>query len=325
MSDFILEARDLKMHFPVTKGILQRKVGHVKAVDGVNLQVRRGETLGIVGESGCGKSTLARLILRLLEPSAGEVLFEGENILHFNRKQLLKVRKDMQIVFQDPYASLNPRMTVGNIIAQPLRAHGLQIDRKRYVQELLEIVGLSPEHYDRYPHEFSGGQRQRIGIARAIALKPKLIVCDEPVSALDVSVQAQVINLLEDLQKEFQLTLVFIAHDLSVVKHISNRVSVMYLGRIVETAECTQLYDDPQHPYTQALLSAIPLPDPRLERKRQRIVLKGDAPSPINPPSGCTFHVRCPQATEYCREHTPKLVKQGGSEHQVSCFYRTHS
>lgn len=335
MSDFILEARDLKMHFPVTKGILQRKIGHVKAVDGVNLQVRRGETLGIVGESGCGKSTLARLILRLLEPTAGEVLFEGENILHFNRKQLLKMRKDMQIVFQDPYASLNPRMTVGNIIAQPLRAHGLKIDRKRYVQELLEIVGLNPEHSDRYPHEFSGGQRQRIGIARAIALKPKLIVCDEPVSALDVSVQAQVINLLEDLQKEFQLTLVFIAHDLSVVKHISNRVSVMYLGRIVETAECDQLYDNPQHPYTQALMSAIPLPDPKLERKRQRIVLTGDAPSPMNPPSGCTFHVRCPQATEYCREHTPLLVKQGGSEHQVSCFYpflagageriRTHS
>jgi len=321
MSEYLLETRDLKMHFPVTKGILQRKVGYVKAVDGVNLQVRRGETLGIVGESGCGKSTLARLMLRLLEPSSGEVLFEGENILNYNQTQMLRLRKDMQIVFQDPFASLNPRMTVGNIIAQPLKAHREKTDLKRRVQDLLEIVGLNPEHYNRYPHEFSGGQRQRIGIARAIALKPKLIICDEPVSALDVSIQAQVINLLEDLQKEFQLTYIFIAHDLSVVKHISNRVSVMYLGRIVETAECARLYDHPHHPYTNALLSAIPLPDPRLERKRQRIVLKGDLPSPSNPPSGCTFHVRCPRAKEHCQSHIPTLAYHDLQSHQVSCFF----
>ncbi|WP_103105528.1 ABC transporter ATP-binding protein [Brevibacillus reuszeri] len=321
MSEFLLETRDLKMHFPVSKGILQRRVGYVKAVDGVNLQVRRGETLGIVGESGCGKSTLARLMLRLLEPTSGEVLFEGENILNYNQKQMLRLRKDMQIVFQDPFASLNPRMTVGNIIAQPLKAQRAKTNLKRQVQDLLEIVGLNPEHYNRYPHEFSGGQRQRIGIARAIALKPKLIICDEPVSALDVSIQAQVINLLEDLQKEFQLTYIFIAHDLSVVKHISNRVSVMYLGRIVETAECARLYEHPHHPYTNALLSAIPLPDPRLERKRQRIVLKGDLPSPSNPPSGCTFHVRCPRAEEHCRNHIPTLAYHDLQSHQVSCFF----
>lgn len=321
MSEYLLETRNLKMHFPMSAGILKRAVGYVKAVDGVNLQVRRGETLGIVGESGCGKSTLARLMLRLLEPTAGEVLFEGENILNYSRKQMLRLRRDMQIVFQDPFASLNPRMTVGNIIAQPLKAHREKGDMKRRVQELLEIVGLNPEHYNRYPHEFSGGQRQRIGIARAIALNPKLIICDEPVSALDVSIQAQVINLFEDLQREFNLTYIFIAHDLSVVKHISNRVSVMYLGRVVETAECSRLYENPHHPYTNALLSAIPLPDPILERKRQRIVLKGDVPSPSNPPAGCAFHVRCPRVQENCRENVPALVSQELESHQVSCFF----
>jgi oligopeptide/dipeptide ABC transporter ATP-binding protein len=321
MSEVLLETRNLKVHFPIKAGVLQRTVGHVKAVDGVNLQVRRGETLGIVGESGCGKSTLARLMLRLLEPTQGEVLFEGQNILNHDRKQMLQLRRDMQIVFQDPFASLNPRKTVGNIIAEPLRAHQAEGDHKKRVRELLEVVGLLPEHYDRYPHEFSGGQRQRIGIARAIALNPKLIICDEPVSALDVSIQAQIINLFEDLQKQFNLTYIFIAHDLSVVKHISDRVAVMYLGRIVETAQSESLYAEPRHPYTNALLSAIPLPDPIRERTRRRIVLKGDVPSPSNPPSGCTFHVRCPQAQPQCKEQVPVFGVEENRDHQVSCFF----
>ncbi|MDR7316517.1 dipeptide ABC transporter ATP-binding protein [Brevibacillus nitrificans] len=321
MSEYLIETRNLKMHFPIRAGVLRRAVGHVKAVDGVDLQVRQGETLGIVGESGCGKSTLARLILRLLEPTEGEVLFEGENILTYGQNQMHRLRRDMQIVFQDPFASLNPRKKVGSIIAEPLRAHGEPGNHRRRVQELLEIVGLNPEHYNRYPHEFSGGQRQRIGIARAIALKPKLIICDEPVSALDVSIQAQIINLFEDLQKEFNLTYIFIAHDLSVVKHISDRVAVMYLGKIVEAAECAQLYGEPRHPYTNALLSAIPLPDPKRERERQRIVLTGDVPSPSDPPSGCTFHVRCPRADVYCRDHTPSLEPQRVDGHKASCFF----
>ncbi|MDF2683593.1 MAG: Oligopeptide/dipeptide transporter, ATP-binding protein-like protein [Brevibacillus sp.] len=321
MSEVLLETRNLKAHFPIKAGVLQRTVGHVKAVDGVDLQVRRGETLGIVGESGCGKSTLARLILRLLEPTEGEVLFEGENILSFDRRKMLQLRRDMQIVFQDPFASLNPRKTVGNIIAEPLRAHQAEGDHKKRVLELLEVVGLLPEHFDRYPHEFSGGQRQRIGIARAIALNPKLIICDEPVSALDVSIQAQIINLFEELQKQFNLTYIFIAHDLSVVKHISDRVAVMYLGRIVETARSESLYTGPRHPYTNALLSAIPLPDPVRERTRQRIVLKGDVPSPSNPPSGCTFHVRCPHAQPQCKEQVPAFAVEENRDHQVSCFF----
>jgi oligopeptide transport system ATP-binding protein len=331
--EYLLEAKNLKMHFPIKAGVLRRTVGHVKAVDGVDLQIKRGETLGLVGESGCGKSTLARLVLRLLEATDGEVLFEGENILEYDRKRMLRVRRDMQIVFQDPYASLNPRMTVGNIIAEPLKTHkiGEASERKKRVQELLETVGLSPEHYNRYPHEFSGGQRQRIGVARAVALNPKLIICDEPVSALDVSIQAQVVNLLQDLQRELDLTYVFIAHDLSVVKHISDRVAVMYLGKIVEVADRKTLYDEPRHPYTVSLLSAIPIPDPEKERQRRRIVLAGDVPSPANPPSGCNFHTRCPRAQQYCVEHEPGLLSQetngeGESagtpeEHRAACFF----
>ena len=320
----LLETRNLKMHFPIKAGVLRRTVGHVKAVDGVDLRVRKGETLGLVGESGCGKSTLARLILRLLEPTEGEVIFEGEDILSYNRKKMLQVRRNMQVIFQDPYASLNPRMTVGNIIAEPLKTHRMESEKggnKKRVQELLEIVGLNPEHYNRYPHEFSGGQRQRIGVARAIALNPKVIICDEPVSALDVSIQAQVINLLEDLQKEFELTYIFIAHDLSVVKHICDRIAVMYLGNIVETADRHELYTEPRHPYTNSLLSAIPVPDPRKERDRRRIVLKGDVPSPANPPSGCTFHTRCPRARDYCKQNVPPLEPQGTNSHRASCFF----
>ncbi len=333
-SKYLLETRNLKMHFPIKAGVLQRTVGHVKAVDGVNLSVRHGETLGLVGESGCGKSTLARLILRLLEPTEGEVIFEGENILGYDRKRMLGVRRNMQIVFQDPYASLNPRMTVGNIVAEPLKTHDVGNSsgggRKKRVQELLEVVGLNPEHYNRYPHEFSGGQRQRIGVARAIALNPRLIICDEPVSALDVSIQAQVINLLEDLQREFDLTYIFIAHDLSVVKHISDRVAVMYLGKVVEIADRKKLYDEPRHPYTNSLLSAIPVPDPEKERERQRIVLTGDVPSPVNPPQGCSFHTRCPRAQAYCKEHEPGLELQDGEAkgkageaegHRAACFF----
>jgi oligopeptide transport system ATP-binding protein len=328
-SEFLLETRNLKMHFPIKAGVLKRTVGYVKAVDGVDLQVRRGETLGLVGESGCGKSTLARLILRLLEPTEGEVLFEGENILEYDRRRMLGVRRNLQIIFQDPYASLNPRMSVGNIIAEPLKIHKMDVDRKKRAQELLETVGLSPEHYNRYPHEFSGGQRQRIGVARAIALNPKLIICDEPVSALDVSIQAQVVNLLQDLQREFELTYVFIAHDLSVVKHISDRVAVMYLGKIAEVAESKTVYGSPRHPYTVSLLSAIPIPDPEKERQRRRIVLSGDVPSPADPPSGCHFHTRCPRTQRYCVEHEPDLVSQEGSggadgaaeEHRAACYF----
>ncbi len=339
--EYLLETRNLKMYFPIKAGVLRRTVGHVKAVDGVDLAVRKGETLGLVGESGCGKSTLARLVLRLLEPTEGEVLFEGEDILGYDRRRMLGVRRNMQIVFQDPYASLNPRMTVGNIVSEPLKTHniggGSASERKRRVQELLEVVGLNPEHYNRYPHEFSGGQRQRIGVARAIALNPRLIICDEPVSALDVSIQAQVVNLLQDLQKEFDLTYVFIAHDLSVVKHISDRVAVMYLGKIVEIADRKALYGEPRHPYTASLLSAIPIPDPHKERERRRVVLTGDVPSPANPPRGCSFHTRCPRAQEYCKDHEPRLEPHGdevgdevgsGGEgrgptegHRAACFF----
>ncbi|WP_158735662.1 ABC transporter ATP-binding protein [Alteribacillus sp. YIM 98480] len=321
MNEVLLEARDVKKHFQANKGFLNRNKSNVKAVDGINLSVRKGETLGLVGESGSGKSTLARLLLRLIEPSNGEILFEGDDICKYNAKKMKQLRRDMQIVFQDPFASLNPRWTIGKIIAEPLLANKSDINVKKKVQELLDTVGLNPEHYNRYPHEFSGGQRQRVGIARAISQNPKLIICDEAVSALDVSIQAQIINLFEDLQQEFNLTYIFIAHDLSVVRHMSNRVAVMYLGKIVEEAECEQLYTSPRHPYTKALLSAIPLPDPLEEQKRQRIVLKGDVPSPMDPPKGCAFHPRCSKADEVCSNKTPALEIDGLTNHAVSCFH----
>lgn len=299
LGDEILRIEGLVKHFPIVKGFLRRKVGAVKALDGVDLALRQGETLGIVGESGCGKSTLARCILRLLQPTAGKIWFEGREITHIGREEMRAVRKDIQIVFQDPYASLNPRMTVRDIVGEPMIVHKLNVkNRQHRVAELLERVGLSPEHASRYPHEFSGGQRQRIGIARALALDPKLIVCDEPVSALDVSIQAQIVNLLEDLQAEKQLTYIFIAHDLSVVRHISDRVMVMYLGKTMEVAEQQELYERPLHPYAQALLSAVPIPDPSKEKERHRIILRGDVPNPADPPPGCRFHTRCFRSQE---------------------------
>jgi len=314
----LVEVKGIKKYFPLTGGIFSRTIGYVKAVDGVSFFIKAGETLGLVGESGCGKTTTGRVILRLLEPTEGEVLFEGKNVFKLNREELRKLRREMQIIFQDPYASLNPRMPIGEIVGEPLVIHNVARGREkeRRVQELLDVVGLSPYHVRRYPHEFSGGQRQRIGVARALALNPKLIVCDEPVSALDVSIQSQVLNLLEDLQEEFSLTYLFIAHDLSVIKHISDRIGVMYLGQIVELAEEEELFKSPLHPYTQALLSAIPIPNP--EAKRERIVLEGDVPSPVDPPSGCRFHTRCRAAEDVCKEEKPEFVDIGG-EHFVAC------
>jgi oligopeptide/dipeptide ABC transporter ATP-binding protein len=323
-SDDLLLVEDLKKHFPVTRGIVfQRQVGAVKAVDGVSFTVKRGETLGVVGESGCGKSTMARCIMKLLEPTAGRVVFDGRDISRYSRVQMRPVRREMMMIFQDPYASLNPRKRVGFIVAEALEVHklGTAAEVKRRVQELLEVVGLNPEHYNRFPHEFSGGQRQRIGVARALAISPKLIVCDEPVSALDVSVQAQILNLLKDLQKEFGLTYLFIAHDLNVVRHISDRVMVMYLGHAVEIANREQLYAEPKHPYTGALLSAVPIPNPELGRQRKSIVLEGDVPNPINPPSACWFHPRCPRFHEgHCDVETPPLYSMGDG-HYAACHY----
>lgn len=321
MSKPLLEVHDLKVYFPIQKGVFKKTIGNVKAVNGVNLSVNKGQTLGIVGESGCGKSTLARTILGLEKPTSGDVLFEGDSILNYNAKQMQRLRRDIQMVFQDPFTSLNPRMKVSEIIAAPLKAFKFTKNIDQRVKELMELVGLKPEYHNRLPHEFSGGQRQRIGIARALALQPKLIVCDEPVSALDVSVQAQVINLLEDLQKELDLTYVFIAHDLSVIKHIADKVSVMYLGKMMEKSNSESFYNHAQHPYTNALLSAIPLPDPEKDKARERIVLKGELPSPANPPTGCVFHTRCPIARDYCRENTPQLEKKNNREHEVACFF----
>jgi peptide/nickel transport system ATP-binding protein/oligopeptide transport system ATP-binding protein len=314
----LIEVRDLKKHFPIKQGLLQRQVGAVKAVDGVSFEVMEGETLGMVGESGCGKSTTARLVTRLLEPTEGSIKYAGQDIAFLSRADLKPLRRDMQMIFQDPYSSLNPRKTVGSIIGEPFIIHRIEKDedkRKKLVQELMDTVGLNPEHYNRFPHEFSGGQRQRIGVARAIALKPKLIVADEPVSALDVSIQAQIINLLEDLQSDLGLTIIFIAHDLSVVRHVCDRVAVMYLGKIVEIADGDDLFAHPRHPYTGALLSAVPVPDPRMASNKNRQVLGGDVPSPSNPPRACRFHTRCPKAKDgVCNVDEPLLErKEGGN------------
>ncbi len=317
----LVEVRGLKKYFPITQGIiLQRKVADVKAVDGLDFDIRRGETLGLVGESGCGKSTTGRTILQLYRPTAGEVLFDGKDLTRLQGEELRKMRRHMQMIFQDPYASLNPRMTVGDIIGEPLEVHNIAKgkEKKERVQELLQIVGLNPYFVNRYPHEFSGGQRQRIGVARALAVNPDFIVCDEPISALDVSIQAQVINLLEELQERFHLTYLFIAHDLSVVRHISDRVAVMYLGKIVELTDRKSLYSNPLHPYTKALLSAVPIPDPVIEEKRERIILVGDVPSPVNPPKGCRFHTRCPLAIDICKRVDPEF-RDVGNTHFVAC------
>ena len=317
----LVEVRGLKMWFPIMRGILQKHVADVKAVDGLNFDVFQGETLGLVGESGCGKSTTGRAILQLYKPTAGAVLFEGSDLVALKGEDLRKMRRRMQMIFQDPYASLNPRMTVGSIVAEPLEVHniGTKAERVERVRELLKVVGLNPYFINRYPHEFSGGQRQRIGVARALAVNPAFIVCDEPISALDVSIQAQVINLLEDLQEQFGLTYLFIAHDLSVVRHISDRIAVMYLGKIMELADRDELYRNPMHPYTQALLSAVPIPDPVIEEKRQRIILEGDVPSPVNPPKGCNFSTRCPKALDMCKEQEPEFRDYGGG-HWAACW-----
>ncbi len=320
-SDKLLAVQDLKMYFPIRRGILQRHVGDVKAVDGVSFSVIKGETLGLVGESGCGKSTTGRSILQLYRPTAGKVVFEGHELTQMKGEELRQMRRQMQMIFQDPYASLNPRMTVGGIVGEPLEVHniGTKAERLERVRELLAVVGLNPYFINRYPHEFSGGQRQRIGVARALAVNPSFIVCDEPISALDVSIQAQVINLLEDLQAQFNLTYLFIAHDLSVVRHISDRIAVMYLGKIMELADRDELYRNPMHPYSQALLSAVPIPDPAIEEKRKRIILEGDVPSPANPPKGCNFCTRCPKVLDICREQEPEF-RDYGSDHYVACW-----
>jgi oligopeptide/dipeptide ABC transporter ATP-binding protein len=318
VKDVLLDVKDLKTHYPIYSGLMQRQSNTVKAVDGVSFSIREGETFGLVGESGCGKSTTGRTILRLTDPTSGEVWFNGQNLVTAKPSVMQKARRDLQMIFQDPYASLNPRMTIGRILEEPMIVHGVKNRRERRerVESLLEVVGLHKDYASRYAHEFSGGQRQRVGIARSLALHPKLVVADEPVSALDVSVQSQVLNLMKDLQGEFNLTYLFIAHDLSVVRHISDRIGVMYLGRIAELGNSDELYDNPLHPYTKALLSAVPIANPTI--KRERIILQGDVPSPANPPSGCTFHPRCPYVMDICKSARPEL-REVGSGHQVAC------
>jgi len=325
-SEPLVRVENLVMHFPIYRGVIRRQVGAVRAVDGVTFDIQSGETLGLVGESGCGKTTVGRTILQLYRPTAGKVYFMGTDLTRLKGEELRRMRREMQMIFQDPYASLNPRMTIGEIVGEPLLVHGIAKGKELEdrVAELLQLVKLNPAFASRYPHEFSGGQRQRIGIARALALNPKFIVCDEPISALDVSIQAQVINLLEELQEKFHLTYLFVAHDLSVVRHISNRVAVMYLGIIVEIAEKNELYEHPLHPYTQALLSAVPIPDPVAEAQRKRIILEGDVPSPVNPPSGCRFRTRCPIARPICAEQVPQL-RELGSGHYVACHFAENS
>ncbi len=326
--EVVLSAEDVVKHFPIQEGILfKRTVGQVKAVDGVSLELRKGETLGVVGESGCGKSTLARVLMGLIPATSGSVKLHGEELVGMSQKRLRAVRRNVQIIFQDPYTSLDPRMSVGKIVGEPFEIHpdvAPKGSRRQKVMELLEVVGLNPEHINRYPHQFSGGQRQRIGIARALALRPSVIICDEPVSALDVSVQAQVVNLLSDLQKELDLSYVFVAHDLSVVRHISDRVAVMYLGKLAEIGNEHEIYERPMHPYTQALLSAVPVPDPTLRGKREQIMLEGDLPSPANPPSGCRFRTRCWKAQDICAEEVPLLVPHGATGQLAACHFAEH-
>jgi oligopeptide transport system ATP-binding protein len=322
--DPLIEVRGLKTWFPITSGILQRTVAHVRAVDGVDLTIKQGETLGLVGESGCGKSTLGRSILRLVEPTEGSVRFKGQDITRLSGGSMRRMRREMAMIFQDPFASLDPRQTVGEILGEPLDIHGLyqsRAERAERIQELLRVVGLNPNFGNRYPHEFSGGQRQRVGIARALAVNPSFIVCDEPISALDVSIQAQIINLLERLQEQFNLTYLFIAHDLSVVKHISDRIAVMYLGKVVEVAAASDLYRRPKHPYTGSLLSAIPIPDPRVEGERRRVILKGEVGSPVDPPSGCRFRTRCFKAQQRCAQEVPPLDVVHLGDHEAACFF----
>jgi peptide/nickel transport system ATP-binding protein len=321
-NETILEVNDLKMYFPVVRGILRKTVGHIKAVDNVSFEIRKGETLGLVGESGCGKTTVARCILRLNRPTGGQVFFKGHNIAEWSKKRLRPFRRDLQLVFQDPYGSLDPRQTAGDVVGEPLKIHhafNTKAEYRQRVVKLLQMVGLDPQMQDRVPHEFSGGQRQRINIARALASNPSLVVCDEPISALDVSIQAQIINLLQELQERLGLTYLFIAHDLSVVRHISDRVAVMYLGRIVEITDWRSLYENPLHPYTKALLSAVPIPDPRIEKTRERVMLTGEVPSPLQPPAGCSFHPRCSMAKAECRQRVPEL-RSVAPTHKVACL-----
>lgn len=323
-SQTLLEVQGLKTYFPLTRGLVfQRKVGDIRAVDDVSFSIVRGQTLGLVGESGSGKTTIARTLVRLYKPTAGQIIFDGQNLASLEGEELRKVRQRIQMVFQDPYASLNPRFTIGSLIGEPMHIHGVAEGRDVHerVLELLRVVGLRPEYYDRYPHEFSGGQRQRIAVARALAINPDFIIADEPVSALDVSVRAQVLNLLQSLQRQFSLTYLFVSHDLSVVRHVADRIAVMYLGKIVEISDRDELYAAPQHPYTRALLSAVPIPSPQIEKQRKRIILSGDLPSPINIPKGCRFHTRCPMAQDICREVEPAFAAKEGREHYAACHF----